>query len=125
MKKLAARIVPEELLEVQYIPSERPLLDSARAQLIRRQFGIGEHELVFGRIGRSDDSIFDPIGILGFEIALQVNPNIHYIIMSPALAAKQVLLMCVSDKVKAATGWLILMIGVKSKHPLLSVTSRL
>ncbi len=89
VKKLAARVVPEELLDVQYIPSERPLLEPVRAQLIRTKFGIKEHELVFGRIGRSDDSIFDPIGILAFEIALQAKPNIHYIIMSPAPAAKK------------------------------------
>ena len=48
--------------------------------------------MVFGRIGRSDDSIFDPIGLLAFSIAVKTNPDIHYLIMSPADAAKKLVI---------------------------------
>jgi glycosyltransferase involved in cell wall biosynthesis len=89
VKNLAGRVVPEDKLKVQYIPSEKPIINTNKAKQIRQKFEIKDNELVFGRIGRADDSIFDPIGLLAFEIAVKKQPDIHYIIMSPANKAKQ------------------------------------
>ena len=92
VKKLAKRIVNEDNLAVQYIPSERPILNPEKAKSLRERFNIKGTDLVFGRIGRSDDSIFDPIGLLAFSIAVKTNPDIHYLIMSPADAAKKLVI---------------------------------
>lgn len=89
VKKLASRVVDEVKLEVQYIPSERPLRHPLKSKQLRNSFQIADNDLVFGRIGRADDSIFDPIGILAFEIAVKTNPHIYYLIMSPPEAAKK------------------------------------
>ncbi|MBC7767092.1 hypothetical protein H7Y21_03820 [Arenimonas sp.] len=92
VKKLAARVVNEDMLEVQYNPSERPIPNAEGAKKIRGRFGIKDIDLVFGRIGRADDSIFDPIALLAFEIAIKINPEIHFLIMSPADAAKKLVI---------------------------------
>lgn len=89
VKTLAKRVVDEAKLTVQYIPSERPIINLEKAKALRERFNIKDTDLVFGRIGRSDDSIFDPIALLAFEVAVKTNPNIHYIIMSPANLAKE------------------------------------
>ncbi len=89
VKKLAARVVDEDHLAVEYIPSERPLLNPEKSKALRERFNIPETDLLFGRIGRADDSIFDPIALLAFEVAVKTNPNIHYVIMSPANLAKE------------------------------------
>ncbi len=92
VKKLAKRVVSEDRLTVQYIPSERPILNPEKAQALRERFNIIDTDLVFGRIGRADDSIFDSIGLLAFEIVIKTNPDIHYLIMSPADAAKKLVI---------------------------------
>lgn len=89
VEKLADRVVDTNRLEIQYNPSEKPILNPEGAKKIRERFNIKDTDLVFGRIGRSDDSIFDPIALLAFEIAVKTNPDIHYIIMSPANLAKE------------------------------------
>lgn len=92
VKNLAKRIIKEDKLEVEYIPSERPIYNEKKIKDIRERFGINETDLVLGRIGRADDSIFDPVAILAFSLAVKDNPNLHYIIMSaPNLAKKLVL----------------------------------
>lgn len=50
---------------------------------LRRSLGIPDSEIVFGRIGRGDDAIFDPIGIEAFKKLSQEYPNVSYLIMSP------------------------------------------
>lgn len=92
VKDLAKRVIKENKLEVQYIPTERPIYNEEKTRKIRERFNIKETDLVFGRIGRSDNSIFDPIAILAFEIAVKENPNLHYIIMSPSNLAKKLVL---------------------------------
>jgi glycosyltransferase involved in cell wall biosynthesis len=89
VQSLAERVVNKKKLMVQYNPSEKPLWNKEEAKTIRESFGIADSDLVFGRIGRADNSIFDPIGLLGFEAAVRIHPDIHYIIMSPAEAAKK------------------------------------
>ena len=53
-------------------------------EVIRQKFGIKKNNIVFGRIGRPDNNIFDPIGIEAFKKVLVDHPNAHYIIMAPA-----------------------------------------
>ncbi len=50
---------------------------------LRAQLGISESDFVYGRIGRNDDSIFDPIGIRAWQKIANDYPNVHYLIMSP------------------------------------------
>ena len=50
---------------------------------LRAKFSIPETDFVFGRIGRNDDSIFDPIGIHAWQKIAPDYPNAHYLIMSP------------------------------------------
>jgi glycosyltransferase involved in cell wall biosynthesis len=76
-------VVDEEKISVMYIPSEGPIEGSAAAgQAIRQRLGIKPEEMVFGRIGRAADSIFDPIGIKAFKRLVAENPSVHYLIMS-------------------------------------------
>lgn len=76
---------------VLYIPSEDPLSASAvHPENLREKFGIAETDIVFGRIGRNADSIFDPIGIRAFQRVVQNNPTAHYLIMSPPPIVEQI-----------------------------------
>ena len=50
---------------------------------LRKKLGIPETDFVFGRIGRNDDNIFDPIGIRAWQKIALDYPNAHYLIMSP------------------------------------------
>ncbi|MFA5991008.1 MAG: glycosyltransferase [Candidatus Doudnabacteria bacterium] len=78
-------IVPKEKVVVTYVPSELPLPGSEEAgKRLRRSLGISDNALIFGRIGRSSSSIFDPIGIRAFQIVVKKYPNTHYLIVSPA-----------------------------------------
>lgn len=77
-------IVREEKIKVMYILSEGPVLKSkAAGSGLRRNIGIKEGDIVFGRIGRADDAIFDPIGIRAFQKVVKDYPHVHYLIMSP------------------------------------------
>lgn len=85
-------IVPEEKVKVYPVPSEGPFADSVEAgKALRAKLNIPETDIVFGRIGRGDDNIHDPIGIEAFKIALKERGDIHYVIMSaPPILKKQV-----------------------------------
>ncbi len=50
---------------------------------LRHEFGIAESDFVFGRIGRDDNAIFDPIGIRAWQKIASEYPHAHYLIMSP------------------------------------------
>ena len=50
---------------------------------LRHELGIPDDHIVFGRIGRNNDNIFDPIGIRAFQQVVKKYPNIHYLIISP------------------------------------------
>jgi len=77
-------IVPSEKISVMYILSEQPSQEAAAAgNAIRLKFGIKETDTVFGRIGRADDNIFDPIGIRAFQKIVSIDRSAHYFIMSP------------------------------------------
>ena len=85
---LIAPYIPAKKREVIYIQSEDPLeiYSSSKTkemrQSLRSKFNIPENAFVFGRIGRADDNIFDPIGINAFEQVVKKYPSAHYLIMS-------------------------------------------
>ena len=77
-------VIPKERLKIMYIQSEEPTADSVRlGRELRQKLGILDDEIIFGRIGRADDNIFDPIGIRAFQKTIKEFPRIHYLIMSP------------------------------------------
>lgn len=82
--------VVDEKIEVMYIQSELPLDTRTQSKALRERLGIRETDTVFGRIGRADDSIFDPIGIDAFERVVRDHPEAHYLIMSPPPILKQI-----------------------------------
>lgn len=51
--------------------------------ILRSKLGINETDFVFGRIGRDDDAIFDPIGILAWQKIAANYPQAHLLVMSP------------------------------------------
>jgi glycosyltransferase involved in cell wall biosynthesis len=77
-------VVSEDKIDVIYIQSEAPITGSYEVgQKIRADFGIASTDFAFGRIGRADNGIFDPIGIEAFKKIQKEYPTAHYIIMSP------------------------------------------
>lgn len=77
-------IVPKNKISVFPIPSEGPTKNSAvLGKEMREKLEIKDTDFVFGRIGRPDDGIFDPIGIKAFQKIQNEYPGAHYIIMSP------------------------------------------
>lgn len=69
---------------VMYIQSEGPTANSKeKGMLLREKLGINDTDIVFGRIGRGSDQIFDEISIRAFQKAVQQAPSMHYLIMSP------------------------------------------
>lgn len=60
---------------------------SPDTKIVRNKLNIPENAFVFGRIGRPDDNIFDPIGILAFEKLVKEYNNAYYIIVSPSQLA--------------------------------------
>ena len=84
-------IVPPEKIAVMFVPSEGPIEASIPAgKHLRAELGIGEHDLVFGRIGRATDDIFDPIGIRAFQRVVKKYPHVHYCIVAPSPALKAI-----------------------------------
>jgi hypothetical protein len=92
-KEVAEKVemyVPSEKIEITYIPSEKPSDQHDHAKEIRERFGIKDTDMVFGRIGRASDAIFDPIGIRAFQKVVRNFPNAHYIIMSTPPIIKKI-----------------------------------
>ncbi len=79
-------VVPKEKVKVVYVPSEGPMEAKEQGRKIRQSLGIPEKDIVFGRIGRNSDGIFDPIGISAFERAVKEYPHSHYLIVGAAPA---------------------------------------
>lgn len=80
----AAFVIPKEKLEVLYIQSERPAADRAAGIALRAKLGIPDDAFVFGRIGRADNGIFDPIALDAFRQVAEIEANAYFLIMSPA-----------------------------------------
>jgi len=84
-------IVPKNKIKVMYVPSEGPTKDSfGNGKILRERLNIKDDQVVFGRIGRAVDTIFDPIGIMAFKKAVKEMPCIHYLIMSPPPILKKI-----------------------------------
>lgn len=85
--EVAARVevvVPKEKSSVMYISTEEPqIVYKKMGSELRTALGLKENDMVFGRIGRPDDGIFDPIGIEAFKEVIKRYPHAHYIIQSP------------------------------------------
>lgn len=60
---------------------------SAQTSDLKNRLLIPSKSFVFGRIGRSDDNIFDPIGLLAFKKVLLTHPGSYYVIVSPSKKA--------------------------------------
>lgn len=76
--------MPEHRIKMMYNPIEEPpekSLEDGRA--LRRRLGFTEDDIVFGRIGRPDNRIFDPIGIRAFQAIVKGRPWAHYLIKAP------------------------------------------
>ncbi len=77
-------------VETVYIQSEGPDAQAVkRGESLRRNLGVGSDSIILGRIGRPDNNIFDPIGILAFEKAVKLHPELHYLIVAPAEKLKE------------------------------------
>lgn len=84
VEKKIRPIVHRSKCEVMYIPSEKPRADYVEKGIaLRNSLGLYSNDVVFGRIGRADDGIFDPIGIDAFKKVVRKYPEAHYIIQSP------------------------------------------
>lgn len=71
-------------VETFYIQSEGPDAKALeRGRFLRSSLGLKDEVMVFGRIGRPDDNIFDPIGIEAFKSILKKYPEACYLIMAP------------------------------------------
>ncbi len=81
-------IVPQEKIKVVYVPTEGPMDKAEAGKLIRKNLGISDKDIVFGRIGRKSDPLYDPIGIEAFKRVVKKFPRIHYVIVG----APQILL---------------------------------
>ena len=78
-------IVNEDRIKVMYIPSEKPSDDYVQKGMeLRTSLGLKETDMVFGRIGRADDNIFDPIAIEAFKKIVREFPHAYFLIQSPA-----------------------------------------
>jgi hypothetical protein len=85
-------IVEADIIKVMYIPQEFPPQDAIeKGEEFRASLGILPTDMVFGRIGRPTDEIFDPIGIRAFQAVVKKNPDAHYIIMAPAKSLLKIL----------------------------------
>ena len=68
-----------------YLPIGKEAPENVRdlGALLRQKLAIPKNDFVFGRIGRADNAIFDPIGIRAWQKIADNYPNAHYLIMSP------------------------------------------
>ncbi len=83
--------ITSDKVEVMYVPSEGPSeIPLNRGRNLRIKLGINENEFIFGRIGRPDDNIFDPIGINAFKEVVKKYSNAHYLIVAPSPKLEQI-----------------------------------
>ncbi len=85
-------IGPDPRGEVMYAPlfNLPPENTHELGQQLRSQLGIKATDFMFGRIGRDDNAIFDPVGIRAWQQIAENNPDAHYIIMSPPPALVEI-----------------------------------
>jgi len=85
-------IGPDPRGVVAYAPLFAAPLENTRAlgQDLRSHLGIPASDFVFGRIGRADNGIFDPIGIRAWQRIVDQYPQAHYLIMSPPPVLREI-----------------------------------
>jgi len=92
VKRIIDDVVPEE--KIITLPWAVPRPPSNLAELgmeFRKKYGISGQTLVFGRIGRSVDTIFDPIAIYAFEKTIKdAKGDCLYLIVGPSAKLKQI-----------------------------------
>lgn len=85
LKRLVDPCLPNRKVDVIYIQSERPPKEGLEwGKQLRSSLGISDDDFLFGRIGRPDEKIFDPIGLLAFEKVVAEKHSAHYLIMAPS-----------------------------------------
>jgi len=85
VKEMINDVVPDKKIEVMYIPTDGPCEWSKELWInLRKKMWFKDSDIVFGRIWRNDDYIYDPIWIKAFEKIVHKYENIKYLIMSPA-----------------------------------------
>lgn len=95
MSDLLANIIsvciPKSKIATMYIPSEGPVSNSHKlGKNLREKFNLTENDVVFGRIGRPDNNIFDPIAIRAFKKIVNKYPRVYYMIVAPAPDLKRI-----------------------------------
>ena len=84
-------VVNDEIMRSMPIPLETPPNDSAmNGSLLRKRLKIPEDAIVFGRIGRDVDMIFDPIAIMAFKRVVARYSNVYYVVMSPPPISRKI-----------------------------------
>lgn len=69
---------------VRYLPCEQPLSNArALGVELRADLNIPKDAFVFGRIGRADNNIYDPIGLKAWRRITHRYSNVHFIVKSP------------------------------------------
>lgn len=78
------RVSNERIIRQMYIPCEYPSHNSIEdGKTLRKNLGIKETDVVFGRIGRNAGSTYETIGINAFKKIVAKYPEAHFIIVSP------------------------------------------
>jgi glycosyltransferase involved in cell wall biosynthesis len=89
--KKISPFVPAEKIRVMYIPSEPMPEEALRwGKELRHSFQIPDNALVLGRVGRASDDIFDPIGIRAFQSLVDRYQDVHYLIVAPPPALREI-----------------------------------
>ncbi len=80
-----ADIVPKSKIRSLYIPTEWPGMMTSDIEGVefRKRYNIPLDGIVFWRIWRADNSIYDPIGIKAFESIVKKYSDVYYVIVSP------------------------------------------
>ncbi|MFA5997328.1 MAG: glycosyltransferase family 4 protein [Candidatus Paceibacterota bacterium] len=85
------RVVDKKIIRQMYIPCEYPTPNSIEdGKALRNNLGIKDTDVVFGRIGRNVDAIFDTIGINAFKKIVAKYPEAHFLIVSPPPALEKI-----------------------------------
>jgi hypothetical protein len=75
---------PKANEHVRYLPcNAAPANTRAMGQQLRKRLGIDQGDFVFGRIGRADNNIYDPIGINAWKRIVHKYEHAHFLIQSP------------------------------------------
>lgn len=91
LANILKKSLPSKKIDVIYVPSEDSDADSMdRGMKLRQSLRLKDGDFVFGRIGRPDDTIFDPIGIRAFQKIVKDYPSAHYLIMAPPPILKKI-----------------------------------